>query len=323
MRRYVLQRLTQFLIVFFIVTFGVMVFLRLGLDAPDDPARTMLGGYPDQALIDATNEKYHLQSNYLVQYFYWLKGLVIDQDLGYSVSNTSAVSSLIAARIGVTLLLGFYVIGVALLIAVPLAVSQAYWRDRGFDKVSGFVSFVFVAVPAIVTAVFLKLLFVETWHVFPRIADKVWPWQDPIEHVKNFALPVLTLALPTGAVFSRLLRSEMSMTLQSDFIALARAKGLSPRRILWRHALRNSLLTLVTSVGVQMGVVLGGAIIAETFFDLKGMGHLLIRAVLGYDLFTVQAITAILVIAVVLVNLLVDVLYSVIDPRVRLASALR
>lgn len=323
MRRYVVQRLTQFLIVFFIVTFGVMVFLRLGLDGPDDPARSMLGGYPQQELIDATNAKYHLQSNYLVQYFYWLKGLVIDQDMGYSVSNTSQVSSLIANRIGVTMVLGLYTIAVSLLIAVPLAVAQAYWRDRTFDRTSSFLSFVFVSVPAIVTAVFLKLLFVETWALFPRIADKVWPWQDPIEHVRNFALPVLTLALPTAAVFTRYLRAEMSMTLQSDFIGLARAKGLSPARILWRHALRNSVFTLLTSVGVQLGVVLGGAIVAETFFDLKGMGHLLIKAVLSNDLFTVQSITAILVVTVVLANLLVDLLYSVIDPRVRLASALK
>lgn len=323
MRRYVVQRLTQFLIVFFVVTFGVMVFLRLGLDAPGDPARTMLGGYPDQALIDATNAKYHLDSNYLVQYFYWLKGLVIDQDLGYSVSNSMAVSSLIGRRIGVTLLLGFYAVGLALVIAVPLAVGQAYWRDRPFDKTSGFVTFVFVSVPAIVTAVFLKLLFVERWQLFPRIADKVYPWQDPIEHVRNFALPVLTLALPAAAVFSRLLRAEMALTLQSDFIGLARAKGVSPRRILWRHALRNSVFSLLTSVGVQVGVVLGGAVVAETFFDLDGMGLLLITAVLSNDLFTVQSITAILVITVVVANLLVDLLYSVIDPRVRLASALR
>lgn len=323
MRRYFLQRFAQFLVVFVLVTFGVMVFLRFGLDAPGDPARTMLGGYPDQKLIDATNAKYHLNSNYFVQYLYWLKGLVIDQDLGYSTSNSLAVSSLIGRRIGVTMLLGFYGLALALAIAVPLAVAQAHWRDRVFDKTSSYTAFVFVSVPAIVTAVFLKLLFVEQWHVFPRIADKVYPWQDPAEHLRNFALPVLTLALPTAAVFNRLLRADMSTTLQSDFIALARAKGMSPKRILWRHALPNSLLSLVTSVGVQMSVVLGGAIVAETFFDLDGMGLLLVTSVLSYDLFTVQAITAILVITVVVVNLLIDLLYTVIDPRVRLAGARR
>lgn len=323
MRHYVVQRLAQFLVVFVLVTFGVMVLLRFGLDAPGDPARTMLGGYPDQALIDATNAKYHLNSNYFVQYLHWLKGLVIDQDLGYSTSNSLAVSSLISRRIGVTMLLGFYGVSVALIIAVPLAVAQAHWRDRMFDKMSSYTAFVFVSVPAIVTAVFLKLLFVEHWHVFPRIADKVYPWQDPLEHVRNFALPVLTLALPAAAVFARLLRADMSTTLQSDFIALTRTTGMSPKRILWRHALPNSLLSLVTSVGVQVSVVFGGALVAETFFDLDGMGLLLITAVLSYDLFTVQAITAILVIFVVVTNLLVDLLYTVIDPRVRLASAER
>jgi len=323
MRSYVLQRLAQFLIVFLAVTFGVMVLLRLGLDAPGDPARSMLGGFASQDLIDATNARYHLTSNYFVQYFHWMKGLLVDQDLGYSASNSMAVSTMIGRRIVTTLLLGFYAIGSGLLLAVPLAVAQAYRRDRWFDKSSSFVTFIFVSVPSIVIAVFLKWLFVDTFSLFPRIADKVYPWQDPWEHAVNFALPTLTLALPAAAVFSRLLRGELVLTLQSDFIGLARAKGMSPRRILWRHALRNSAFTCLTSVGVQLGVVLGGAIIAETFFDLDGMGLLLITAVLTNDLFTVQSITALLVITVVVANLAIDLLYSVIDPRVRLASALR
>ena len=321
--RYVGQRLTRFLIVFVIVTFTVMVLLRLGLNSPGDPARTMLGGYPDEALIDATNSKYHLHDNYVVQYFHWLRLVIFERDFGFSVSNSLPVRTLIAKRIVVTLLLGVYAITLAVLIAVPVAIRQAYRRDRAFDKAASFVSFLFVSVPAIVVAVFLTLVFVERFRVFPRIADRVYPWDDLGQHIVNFALPAVTLALPTAAVLTRLVRAEMVLVLQSDFVSLAKAKGLSPQRILWRHALRNSLFSLLTSIGVQAGSIVGGAIVAEVFFDLDGMGLLLVTAVLSSDLFTVQGIVALLVVAVVVTNVAVDLLYSAIDPRVKLASALK
>ena len=321
--RYVVQRLTRFLIVFFIVTFTVMVLLRLGLNQPGDPARTMLGGFAEQALIDETNERYHLHDNYLVQYYHWLRLMIFEQDFGFSVSNNTPVATLISRRIMATLLLGLYGITLGVAIAVPLAVRQAYRRDRAFDKAASVVSFLFVSVPAIVIAVFLKLLFVEQWEIFPRIADRIYPWEDLGEHIVNFALPALTLALPTAAVLTRFVRAEMVLVLQSDFVSLAKAKGLAPQRILWRHALRNSLFSLLTSIGVLAGAIVGGAVVAEVFFDLDGMGLLLVTAVLSSDLFTVQGIVALLVVAVVVINVIVDLLYSAIDPRVKLASALQ
>ena len=127
-----LQRLLQFAIVFFVVTFGVMVLLRLGLDAPGDPARTLLGGAATQEQIEATTEKYHLDSNYLVQYWYWLKGMLTG-DFGYSVTNNLPVADLMKGRVMTTLLLGFYAMTIGVLIAVPLGVYQAYRRDRFFD----------------------------------------------------------------------------------------------------------------------------------------------------------------------------------------------
>ena len=320
--RYALQRLTRFLIVFFIVTFGVMVLLRLGLNRPGDPARTMLGGFATEEQIEATTERYHLDENYLVQYFHWLRLILLEGDFGFSVSNNIAVGTLISRRILATLLLGAYAVTLALLIATPLAVHQAARRDRPFDRTASLVSFVFISVPAIVIAVVLKLLFVERWAVFPRIAERIYPWDDLGAHIRNFTLPALTLALPAAAVLTRLLRADLVLALQSDFVYLAKAKGLSPRRILWRHALPNAMFTLLSSVGLQVAAIVGGVVVVETFFDLDGMGLLLVVAVLSSDLFTVQAIVAILVVAVVIVNLVVDLLYGVIDPRVRLASEL-
>jgi peptide/nickel transport system permease protein len=321
--RYAIQRFTRFLIVFFIVTFGVMVLLRLGLDQPGDPARTMLGGFASEEEIAATTAKFHLDENYLVQYVHWLRLLVIEQDLGFSVSNNLAVSSLISRRIVTTLLLGVYALSLALLIAVPLAIRQAYRRDRAFDKAASVASFVVLSVPVVVIAVFLTLLFVERWQLFPRVAERVYPWQDLGAHVRSFFLPALTLALPAAAVLTRLLRSDLVVVLQSEFVQVARAKGLPPRRILWRHALPNSMFAVLSAVGVQIGVIVGGAVVVETFYDLDGMGLLLVVAVLSSDLFTVQAIVALLVIVVVVTNLMIDLLYGVIDPRVRQSSELK
>jgi peptide/nickel transport system permease protein len=319
--RYATQRLIQFLIVFFIVTFGVMVLLRLGLDAEGDPARTLLGGVPTQEEIDTYTAKYHLDSNYLVQYWYWLTSM-LQLDFGYSVQNRVPVSTLIGDRIMTTVLLGAYTLIFGLLIAVPVAVYQAYRRDRSFDRASSGMTFVVVSLPAIVLAVIVTYIFVDRLGWFPRVGDKVYPWQDLGEHFRNFFLPTLVLTLPVAAVFSRILRSDMVLTLQSDFIGLAQAKGMSPQRILWRHSLRNSVFSLMTAIGFQLGALLGGAVVVESFYDLDGMGSLLVVAVLSSDLFTVQAVVALLVIAVVVVNLVIDLMYSVIDPRIRVARAL-
>jgi len=333
--RYFLQRLGQFAIVFFLVTFGVLVLMRLGLNAQGDPARTLLGGTVNQSMIDATTKKYHLDSNYFVQYFFWLKGMVTG-DMGYSVPLSSNVSKLIASRIMTTFLLGAYAVFFALVIAVPLAVRQAYKRDTWFDKAGSTLSFAFVSVPAIVLAPLLTLLLIAKHDItipftdyyfsiggwFPRLGNKIYPWQNFSAHVDNFFVPTLTLTLPLAAIFARLLRGDMVQTLQADFVTLASAKGVSPRRVLWVHALRNSLFSLLTSVGTALGGIVGGAIVVEQFFDLDGTGSLLVRQILSKDLFGVQSASAILVAVVVVVNLTVDMLYAVVDPRIRHARAL-
>jgi peptide/nickel transport system permease protein len=319
--RYFFQRVVQFVIVFFLVTFGVMVFMRIGLNKPGDPALTMLGGQASQDQIKAATERYHLDANYLVQYWYFIKGLFTG-DMGYSVPNNLPVTTYVRPRVMVTVFLGVYAILFALIIAVPLAIYQAYKRDAVFDKVGSFMSFFFVSVPVLVLAPFAMYIFVDWLGWFPRISDAVYPWQSLSEHIKNFFVPVLVLTLPLAAVFTRLLRADMLQTLQADFITLASAKGVPPNRVLWYHGLRNSLFSLLTSVGLQIGALIGGAVVVEQYFNMKGMGSLLVTAILSSDLFTVQSVTAIIVIFVVTANLIVDLSYAVIDPRIRAARAL-
>jgi peptide/nickel transport system permease protein len=319
--RYLVQRLLRFAIVFFLVTFGLMVLMRLGMNQPGDPARTMLGGTVTQQQINEVTARYHLDSPLIVQYGYWLKGMVT-LDMGTSVQQNLPVSTYIGTRVLVTLFLGFYSLLLAVVVAIPVAVFQAYRRDSVRDKALSVASFAFVAIPPVVMGVLLILVFVRWLHWFPRTGEKIYPWDDPVAHVKNFALPVLALSLPVGAVFSRLLRGDMVRTLQSDFITLASAKGVSTRRILWRHALRNSLFSLLTSIGLQLAGIVGGAIVVEQLFNMKGMGTLLVSSILSKDLFVVQALAAMIVAVVVIVNLLVDLSYALVDPRIRQMRAM-
>jgi peptide/nickel transport system permease protein len=319
--RYFLQRFLQFVIVFFLVTFGVMVFMRIGMNKPGDPARTMLGGVVSDEKAAAVNAQYHLNDNLFLQYFFWL-GKMFRGDFGISVQQNVTVANYMKGRVLVTFFLGFYSILWALIISVPVAVYQAYKRDSNFDRAGNLFSFLFVSLPALVLAPFIIFVFVEKLGWFPRISEKVMPWDDPGAHFQNFLLPVMVLTLPLAAVFTRILRADLVQTLQSDFITLASAKGVSPRRVLWNHALRNSLFSLLSTVGVQLGAIVGGALVVEQYFAMKGMGSLLLTSILSKDLFVVQSTTAIVVAVVAIANLLIDLLYAVIDPRIRHFRAL-
>jgi peptide/nickel transport system permease protein len=319
--RYFLQRVLQFFIVFFLVTFGVMVFMRIGMNKPGDPALTMLGGTVRIEDAEKINAKYHLNGNIFAQYWFWLKGM-LSGDFGVSVQQNTTVAKYLSGRIWVTIFLGFYAILWAMIIAVPVGVYQAYKRDSSFDTTGNFMSFLFVSLPALILAPFVIFLFVVKLGWFPRVGEKVMPWDGLKEHFKNFFLPVLILTLPLAAIFTRVLRSDMIQTLQSDFITLASAKGVPPKRILWTHALRNSLFTLLTTVGIQLGGIVGAAVVVEQYFNMKGMGTLLLTSILSKDLFVVQSVTAIVVAVVCIANLIIDLLYAVIDPRIRHARAL-
>lgn len=312
--RYALQRVGQFIVVFIVVTFVVMVATRIG---SKDVARDLAGGTVSDALIQRVNDDYpYLDKPLVVQYGYWLKDMVTG-NMGTSYAQSQNVVDMFQQRLPVTFFVGFWAIFLGLLIAVPLGVYSAYRRDGWVDRISSYVSFAFISTPPLVFAVFLIYFVALRLDVFPVLSDYVAPWDNPLLHLKNFFLPSLSLGMGLAAVWTRFLRADMILTLQSDFIMLARAKGMSPSRILWRHALRASILSLVTSVALQVSSLVGGAVIAEQFFGLAGIGTRLVFAVQANDILVIQAITAVLVVTVVAVNLLVDLLYAVIDPRIR------
>ncbi|MGD9703121.1 MAG: ABC transporter permease [Acidimicrobiia bacterium] len=316
--RYALQRIAQFFAVFVLVTFLVFITTRVG---SKDPARDLAGGTVQQELVDQVTARYHLDAPLPIQYGYWLKDLVTF-DFGYSYAQSQNVTDMFKQRLPNTFFISFWAILIGLVLAVPIGVYSAYRRDGPFDRSLSFASFGALSIPALVLAVLLRYVFAVKLKWLPADSDYIAPWDNPWEHFRNFFLPSITLGLGLAAVWSRFLRADMALTLQSDFIMLARAKGMSPQRVLWRHALRSSILSLITSVALQMSGLIGGAVVAEQVFAMPGVGDRLVFAVQGNDLLTLQAIAAVLVAIVVFVNLVVDLLYSVVDPRIRHVRAL-
>ena len=319
--RYAAQRLIQFILVFFVVTFVVLAATRIG---SQDPARDLAGGAVSETQIEQVKEDYpYLDKPLVAQYGYWLKD-TFTGDWGRSYVASQSVVDMFKQRMPSTVFIALWAIVIGLVIAVPVGVYSAYRRDGLFDKTSSAASFGFISTPVLVVAVLALFLIVTRIGTFPTVGRSkyVAPWDNPVEHFKNFFIPSLVLGIGLGAVWSRLLRAEMILTLQSDSILMARSKGISPRRVLWVHALRMSILTLMTSVALQMSALIGGAVVVEQFFGPKGLGDRLIFAFQQNDLLVIQAIAAVLVVVVVFANFVVDLLYAVVDPRIRLARSL-
>lgn len=319
--RYVLQRLLQFVVVFIVVTFIVMAATRIG---SADPVRDLAGGAVSQEQIDQVLEDYpYIDDPLVLQYPQWLADFFTG-DLGYSYQQGQSGADMFKQRMPPTLFMGFWAILIGLAVAVPVGVYGAYRRDGPFDRTSSTSSFAFISMPPVVIGVLLLFLVVSKTSLFPTVGGSSYValWDNPWLHFKNFFIPSLLLGIPLAAIWSRFVRADMNLTLQSDFIMLAKAKGVSPRRVLWRHALRASVLSLITSVALQLGALISGAVVSEQFFGPRGIGDRLVFAIQQNDILIIQAITAVLVVGVVAANFIVDLLYAVIDPRIRHARKL-
>jgi peptide/nickel transport system permease protein len=257
----------------------------------------------------------HLDQPLPVRYVSWLHGAVTG-DLGRSIRTEQNVTDAIKQRLPVTLELLVLTELIGLALAVPLGVATAYRSGGSFDRVASGAAFGILAVPGFVLAIVLIYALAVALSVFP--ATGYTPLlQDPIENLRSFFLPALTLGLAEAAVFMRLLRSDMIATLQEDFVAMARAKGLPTWHILMRHALKPSSFTLLTVLGINIGRLMGGALIVETIFALPGIGRLLVESIYARDLVMVQGVVAFVAVAYVLINFVVDLFYAVLDPRIR------
>ncbi|MDH4143340.1 MAG: ABC transporter permease [Chloroflexota bacterium] len=286
--------------------------------APGDPATARVGVNATPEVVAKARAELGLDDPFLVRYARWA-GDALHGDLGESYRTPGTTTwSLLATALPNTVLLLVYAQILALAIAVPLAVTAARRPGSRWDRTTSAVAFGFFALPAFVLGVYLSYFLAVRWGLLPAVAtDLPGVFEDPVENVRQLALPSLTLGLTLVAVYLRLLRSDLISTLQQDYILLARARGLSDRRILWRHALRPSSMTLLTAVGLNTGALIGGAVIIEVLFAINGMGRLTVNAVFASDYPVVQGAVLLFSLAFVLANFVVDVLYVAIDPRVR------
>ncbi|MBM3672231.1 MAG: ABC transporter permease [Actinobacteria bacterium] len=312
--RYLLRRAAHLVAVLFAVSFITFISMNL----LGDPLKSILGPlYADKQVREEARAELHLEGSVPERYVEWVADAV-QGDFGRSYNTRETVSAVIGERLPVSLMLMVYAQVLALLIAVPVAVAAAYRADRAFDRMSTAASFVFISVPGFASAVIFLYAFAVRNDLFPaRYLDDSF-----FDRLYSMFLPALALALPLGAVYMRVLRNDMVNTLQEDFVMFARSKGISTFRILTRHALRPSSISLMTVVGIQIGALLAGALVVETIFSIPGLGMQIVRSILQNDYVVIQAVVLVLAVTYVVVNFFVDALHGVLDPRIRAARAL-
>jgi peptide/nickel transport system permease protein len=312
--KFIAVRAVQLVVVLVAATFFVysLTFLADGDDAVvDSILQIEAGSETRRAEIE---EGLNIDDPLPVRYVKWA-GAALTGDFGQSYVRGRPVWDLMQEPLVRTLALVVYAQLLALLLAVPAGIVAAWrantWIDRGVSTTS----IGLLAIPNYVLAIVLVFLFASTFKVFPGIVDSDL---SPLD-LRSYFLPSVALALPQVAVYMRLLRTDMIATLQEDYIGMAKAKGLKTSSILFRHALRPSSLSLVTSVGLSTGALIGGTVIIEQIFAMPGMGTLVVRAIFQDDVFVIQAVVAVIAFAFVVINFIVDLLYAALDPRIRSA----
>lgn len=295
------------------LSFGLLKLL------PGDPAVNILGPSATPAAVKAIHKTLGLDDPLINQYgrFVWH---ALHGDLGRSYQNNQPTVEALRQRLPVTLELLLLSQFLALVVSIPLAIWASVRPDGLLDRISTSASFGFLALPPYIVGVVLVLVFAVRFHLFPATGYTPLT-QNPLQNLRSLLLPSVTLALAELATYLRLLRADMITTLQEDFITMARAKGMPPRRILWRHAFRPSSFSLVTVAGLNFGRLIGGTFIVEILFALPGIGELTVQSIFSNDYLVVQGTVLLVAVGYVLVNFLVDLLYTVIDPRVRHAAS--
>lgn len=314
MLRVVATRLVRLVATLLAVTFLTFTMLEF---LPGDPIDAILppNAIRTPELIERIRTDLNLDDPFFQRYLAWL-GDAITGDLGQSYVTDQQVSEIITSRLPVTLQLAVMAIVMALILAVPIGVLGAYKQGKWQDSITSAGVQVSLSIPNFILGIFLIWLFSVSLGWLPasnwnRLSDGLGA------NLQTAILPATALALGQMAVFSRLVRADMIGTLQENYILSARAKGLSNRFILFRHALRPSSLSVMTIVGINFGALLGGTVIIETLFALPGIGFRLINAINQRDILVIQGITVFIAASYVLINTFVDLLYSAFDPRIR------
>jgi peptide/nickel transport system permease protein len=307
-----IRRLIMLVPVLLIV--GVVVFALVHI-TPGDPAAVMLGdrATPDQ--VAALRHQLGLDRPIIQQFFDWF-GNVLRLNFGDSIFLDMPVSQAIADRFQPTILLTFYALIIQIAIGIPVGVISAVRRGGWLDRLLMVFSIFGAAVPTFFLGIVLILIFAVNRRWLPA-GGYVPITEDPVAHFKAMIMPAFALGFSSAGLLARLVRSTMLDVMRDDYIRTAYAKGLTERRVITRHALRNAMIPALTVIGASLGALLGGAVVTETVFTIPGMGRLIVQSISRRDFPVIQGAVMITAGIYVLVNLLVDILYIYVDPRVR------
>lgn len=312
MLHYIFKR-TLILLATLIVA-SLVVFVSLEI-VPGDPASYMLGLNAQEDTIAALRAELGLDKSKVARYFSWVGGLFTG-DFGTSYTYRTPVADMVRDRMWVSLPLAIYALALSTLIAFPAGVYAASRRGGAGDTTVMGLTQLGVAVPNFWFAMLLVLLFAIKLRWFSAGGFPGWD-AGFFQAMKSLTLPAIALALPQASILTRVMRSSLLDVLNEDFMRTARAKGLSRRQALWKHALRNAMIPVLTIMGLQFSFLLAGAIIIENVFYLPGLGRLIFQSIASRDLIVVESVVMLLVLAVVLVTFVVDLAYAWVDPRLR------
>ena len=314
MLRYIIRRSLQIVPVLLIVTFMVYALM---LAIPGDPVRALVG--PGEALdeeqLELLRKEYNLDKPVVVQYGIWL-GRILTGDLGRSTQYQRPVAQELRTRAWVTLQFGIAAWLLGILIAVPAGIISAVYRGRVVDYIATIVSIGGVAIPNFWFGIMAILLFGVTLGWLPT-QGYVNIFEDPVNGLRHMILPVFAMGITSSALIMRQTRSAMLEVLAQDYVRTARAKGMPERVVIGIHALRNALLPVVTVFGLQTGRVFAGAVVIETLFGIPGMGNFMVQAIFARDFAVVQGAVLLMALAVLGANLVTDLVYAWLDPRIR------
>jgi peptide/nickel transport system permease protein len=312
---FLIQRSVISLVTLFIITVIVFTGVRL---IPGDPARVMAGTEADESGLEEVRQKYGLRDPIPVQYVRWL-ALALRGDLGESIRTHDSVVRLVGQKLPITLQLAAYSIVVALVIAIPVGVLAAVRRNTAWDYLASSVSLCGVSIPNFWLGIMLILMLSVRLQWLPA-SGFVSPLEDPWGNTQRLLMPAVVLGSALSAVLMRQTRNSMIEVLSADYIRTAYAKGLRTGVVVFRHAIRNGLIPVITIFGLQLGALIGGAVVTEQIFVVPGFGRLILEAVFTRDYPVVQGVVLITASAYVLINLLVDVSYSLLNPRIRIGG---
>jgi peptide/nickel transport system permease protein len=310
--RYIAKRLVLLVIIVFFVSVAAFFLVHL---LPGNPAVAILGpnDTPQNAAI--LDHQLGLDKSLWQQYFIWISH-VFQGDLGQSFTTHQTTTSILKQSFPIDIELIIFSQLMAFAVALPMAITASRRPNRLFDQSSNAVAFGMLALPAFVIGPVLVLIFAVHWHVFPGPASYVPITQNFWSNIHTMLLPSIVLALGSIVIYFRLLRNDLIATLQEDFITMARSKGLSDRRIMWRHALRPSSVSLLASAGVTISGLIAGTFVVELLLQLPGLGFQIISAINQDDYTVVQGITLVVAVAIVLINFVFDFIFTVVDPRI-------